>query len=502
MRRLAPPLTFLLIGWCYLTASSGHGPAWDESWFLQVVHRVTSGEVLYRDLFFSATPLSVYLTAAFAALFGAEILVVRAVGILIHSLIVVCSWRIARELGLTRGFPLLLTLALVVYAIPRAHFPPHYTPLATLFLLACFWAALRRSPHALAWAGLAAGLCFASKQNVGLYALAALLLARARGSDPVQSRGRQLLAPVVTFVGVAALALLPVLLSGAAAEFLDYCFLNTGTYVRLGARSYLDGLRDLATLLNPAEAVESRRPIYLQILFLAPPATLAALLWAWRRAPLEEQHRARTVLLFTGAGALGLYPVADLVHVIHSLPSLFLGIAYVWTRAEPVLGKRAAGRIRAVALVWLTVGLGVCLLQPAVRLATGEDRVCMLPRFRGAVISARRCAQLEAQVQGLARLAAGGEPLFLLSPEAALFYLTTGLRNPTPIDYPIPACFGVHGERDLIAALAGRRLRAVCLDRNFPGNSRPRQIYSYVLENMRPGHDAGVCTVYETPPAR
>ena len=34
----------------------------DESWFLQVLYRVSSGGVLYRDMFFGATPLSVYLT--------------------------------------------------------------------------------------------------------------------------------------------------------------------------------------------------------------------------------------------------------------------------------------------------------------------------------------------------------------------------------------------------------------------------------------------------------
>ena len=33
----------------------------DESWFLQVVHRMTQGEVLYRQIFFGVTPLSAYL---------------------------------------------------------------------------------------------------------------------------------------------------------------------------------------------------------------------------------------------------------------------------------------------------------------------------------------------------------------------------------------------------------------------------------------------------------
>ena len=32
---------------------------YDEAWFLEVIARVRGGEVLYRDVFFSATPLSV-----------------------------------------------------------------------------------------------------------------------------------------------------------------------------------------------------------------------------------------------------------------------------------------------------------------------------------------------------------------------------------------------------------------------------------------------------------
>ena len=32
----------------------------DEAWFLQVVSRVSDGDVLYRDFFFGSTPLSVW----------------------------------------------------------------------------------------------------------------------------------------------------------------------------------------------------------------------------------------------------------------------------------------------------------------------------------------------------------------------------------------------------------------------------------------------------------
>ncbi len=107
----------------------------DASWFLQVAHRVTSGDVLYRDVFFGATPLSVYLTALFTTIFGTEILVVKGVMVLCFVLTVLLSCRIVQLLGVTQGFPFIMVMALIVYAPPECAV---YQPLANLFFMGCF----------------------------------------------------------------------------------------------------------------------------------------------------------------------------------------------------------------------------------------------------------------------------------------------------------------------------------------------------------------------------
>jgi 4-amino-4-deoxy-L-arabinose transferase-like glycosyltransferase len=153
----------------------------DEVWFLQVVHRVMTGDVLYRDVWFQVTPLGFYITTALAALFGAEILVVKAVMALCFALTCLLTYRIAQQVGLGQTSPLLLVMILLVYVPswwPGAGVP--YTPLAYAFLLGCFSSILswrdstqtgtpmgkRKAAGAVVMAGVSAGLCFATKHSI------------------------------------------------------------------------------------------------------------------------------------------------------------------------------------------------------------------------------------------------------------------------------------------------------------------------------------------------
>ena len=61
--------------WFTIVAEGFAAP--DESWFLQVVARLQSGETLYRDVYFNATPLSVYVTLGLTSIFSTELAVDR-----------------------------------------------------------------------------------------------------------------------------------------------------------------------------------------------------------------------------------------------------------------------------------------------------------------------------------------------------------------------------------------------------------------------------------------
>lgn len=480
----------------------------DEAWFLQVAHRVASGEVLYRDVFFGATPLSVYVTAAGVRLFGTEILVVKAVLALCFALTVLLAWQVDRQLG-ARGFPLLPVLALLVYGRPEGGAAAPYTALATLLFMACFSATLwwlqaeqaqpggRRAAASavpLAVAGLAAGLSFASKQNLGLYALAALALTVMAGSAGVRAAAARGLLAGGTFLAAGLLPLASVWLSGAVGEFVEYGFASRGIYLAHARISYLDGLTRLAQLAVAPWSWGALKEIYELQRFVLPPAAGAVLAAAWLRAGPRECTTAATVLLFVGAGFLGVFPRADSAHLIPAMPQLVVGLAYGLRRLWPDAAapwKRLAG---AGLLAWLGLGLAVLLIQPVVRAASGSSRISAVPHFRGPLISASRQAEILAHARALDDAAGAGT--FLLMPEAGLYYLITGLKNPTPFDYPYVTAFGRRGQQQTMAAIATGRIRTVCLAASGPPPLRPVDLERYVQEQMEPGPDVGVCRLY------
>ena len=53
---------------------------------------------------------------------------------------------------------------------------------------------------------------------------------------------------------------------------------------------------------------------------------------------------------------------------------------------------------------------------------------------------------------------------FLLVPDAGLYYLITGMRNPTPYDYPYVTAFGRNGEAQTAAAIRRGEITKVLID--------------------------------------
>lgn len=488
----------------------------DESWFLQVVHRATSGDVLYRDVYFGATPLSVYLTATFTSLFGTEILVIKAVVMLCFVLIVLLCCRIARQCGSFPRFPLLLVLALFVYAIPQPVAP--YNPLANLFLLGCFSASLvwresaktesglnlarSRSAGALGMAGVAAGLCFAAKQNLGLYALAALLLTvvvHARATRTGAERTLVAMFLVLTaFVLSTVLVLLPVGFSGGTEKLLEYGFLGKGAYLRYGQVSYLEGLRGLASLLKSPASLVNLTEVHWHMQFLLPFLTFGALLVTWCRAGPEERVLATTVFLFVGAAFMGVFPRANISHLRHATPALLLGLSYAWYRIIPGIATPWLRLVPAGLLLWFGIGVGFMLMPPMERITSGNYHLSALPHFRGILMPRAVDAPIRTFAKRLAE-EAGGEQVFFLGPYAGFYYLVSGSKNPTRFDFPSVTGFGRDGEADVAAAISRGQIRIVCLEPVGTSPLWPVRLVGYVQEHMERGRDLSFCTLYRNP---
>jgi hypothetical protein len=99
------------------------------------------------------------------------------------------------------------------------------------------------------------------------------------------------------------------------------------------------------------------------------------------------------------------------------------------------------------------------------------------------------------QTESLAEIT-GSEPVFILHPSASLYYLLTGVQNPTPFDYPIVSAFGCNGQAEVIAAIEQQRVGYVCMGSLGSYALKPARLESYVQEHMEPIRDVGFCTLY------
>jgi hypothetical protein len=482
-------------GGALLLAAAGFGWSaaatigeWDEAWFLQVVARVRAGETLYQDVFYGATPLGVGLGVAATSVFGVEIGAVKAarVACLVASALLACriAWRLT---GSHRYAPFLLGAALL-YAPPDPE--ALYTPLAETLLLGCAALALAPAPRPIA-AGLCAGLCLATKQNTGALALVALLAALPLGAPaPARAIAGRGLRAASAGAAVVLLVLLPVAWAGALPAFADLALWNKRAYLALAGVPFANGLRALGAAAG-AWREEGGLARFFALQAFALPLVAAALVpAALARARDAERRALAIVVLFAGAALASALPRADLAHVRHAVPALLVLVVASWAVARR--GARGWARgVETLAAIWLVTGLVAALVETARPPLRGERVWSTLPHMRGALLHPAHERALRAQGAALA----SAPDTLIVSPRAGLLYLLSGVRNPTPYDWPGRTSLGSRGESGLIERIARGELASVCLDSGaWP--FRPRALEDAVRQHLAPAAELGPCTLY------
>jgi hypothetical protein len=456
----------------------------DESWFLQVIARLHSGDTLYRDVYFNVTPLSAYVTYGVTAIFGTELVVVRAVVAAALVMTVTCCWLACRQLGVGRLAPWLLVSSWAQ--------PPPYTPLAMAFFAAAFYATVvwmrsaqnyRESPRVLALAGLSAGLCFSAKQNLGLYCLAALLLsvivAGGRGAI-----ARRACLVVVGFLLSAAAILLPVYVTGAFDHFV-VCAFDKTTYLGMGGVPYSAAVDRFHVAVASGWSVDAVAAAYREFAFLLPPVTFALLAAACMVASGIARQTALIVTGFVGAGYLVVFPFQGGSSNIYAIPVLVVGLAVGWTAAQPFI-SRPWVRIATIAVtVLFAAQIGLRFVRYTRALVSPHYITSELRHFRWIRVRSAEYAALAKDAELLSRLAAG-EPLFLMGPNTGLYYLAAGLRNPNSFDYPYASVFGQNGQQEVISRIRVGEIRAVFIFAEAMDRQTPLLLHHFVRRSMTP----------------
>lgn len=489
----------------------------DEAWFLQVLRRVAGGEVLYRDVFFGVTPLSIYVGLALMKVMGVEIAVVKLMMAVALTGSALLALRIAKQVGLGKTAQTVLLLTLLAYTpswLPGAGSP--YTPLAYFLLLAVLShvVGLWERPGSAGDAGLAGdqrrraltagamiGVLFATKQNLGLLALGAGAAAWAYAASETRlGRRKAARSGAVGLLGFAmgaALLMLPVLPEGGVQKLLEYGFLNRGLYFQIAGVSYVGqvetGFRALAGRPSGTDLLQA----YWRTQYLLPLICFPVLVWRTLKSEGRIRWQGMVLAAFSTAGLLAAFPRVDLPHMVPALP-LFL-LALVWGLVG-VVGQRwtRLGHLLAAgALLWATAGNVGLLVRPLRWARTGQYEFSSLAHLSGPLLPSSRVRELG---QGLAdvQLKAKGGTLFFLSPSAGLYYLLTERDNATPFDYPLATAFGFEGQTQVRGQIERGEIGWVCWKPLPRQVLRPALLEAYVAEEMELVLEGALCDLYRS----
>jgi hypothetical protein len=471
---------------------------------LQVVSRLHDGDILYRDVFAGVPPLAFAVASASTRVFGLELVALRIALIAVITLSYLMSadllWRLCR----TRRYEAVLAGMMLVWALPAD--VSLYQPLANLCLLVALdaiawwgsWLEAGKQPAALPLlvAGVAAGLSFLSKQTTGAYAMVAVMAAVA-----VEHRGRRSpIAASLRDVGIAGgsfalavvIGIIPVAVGGAWPAFIDYAFLNKGTYLSVAGISYVGELAAFVASIRPSPSFDpvafvKHQPLVLPLLLV--PA-LAAVAYVRRGARLAASLLAGLAL----AEAASIFPRADLPHVVPAAPGMLVVLLAAWHAGAPTRTPSWKHLAEAACVLVVAAGIAVQLAASVASVARGRRVWSGLPHLRHVLVPRAREAALEAGARAL-RAAAPSGRLFLLTPDASLHYLVSGVKNPTPFDYPLISAFGLSGEADLVRAIDQGRLREVCMA-PVNGPLAPARLQQAVVDHLSATADLGPCVLY------
>lgn len=141
----------------------------DEGYLIGGVTRILDGQVPYRDFHHTYAPGRFYLIAGLFRLFGEDLLVVRALWVVIRVAIVLLAYVLGRRFLSTSGA---LAFAAIWIAVPGPWHKSFFHFFLMLDMLVITAAAMHPTRKSVAVAGAVAGLSLLFRQDLGLFALA------------------------------------------------------------------------------------------------------------------------------------------------------------------------------------------------------------------------------------------------------------------------------------------------------------------------------------------
>lgn len=429
----------------------------DETWFLQVVNRVLSGEVLYKDIYFGAFPLSVYAAALFCWPFGAELLIARSLLALYFTLSVLLSCAILKELKATSRFSICFILSFFVFS----HFQSSwgysaYNGLAKVFFLGCFLSALKweSKPIFTIIAGCSAGLCFCSKQNVGTIDLFVLLMiliiSIAKKQFAIKEGIKKISVVLLSFSLVTVICLLPTYLQGGSSQLVDYAILNKQRYLQT----------EHAT---PYFLIPQVWDSYSLFIFVCPFLLVLIFILSYPYLKKEKGLEPIIVLLFFAGSILNLYPRADNPQKMVFIPFALISLAYLSHKIPWLNISKISKALKLAIGLWFSLFFIFLFSSQFEEYLKKPRKTSKLPHLNRIYMKQSEYAHWKSLKENFLAYH-NGAPIFFLSTHCGFYYLLFELPNPTPFDYPIHPAFGQRGEEFIIQKIRSGHISKVFLD--------------------------------------
>ncbi|MFI5046750.1 MAG: hypothetical protein ACHQIG_06770, partial [Acidimicrobiia bacterium] len=442
----------------------------DEGWMLWVMDRVAHGDVLYRDVYDVTTPLPAWFGAAVVDVTGSELMVLRLLVAAVVAAMVVTACSIARRAGMQWRGQIVLAVALIACASPMLVFMSFYTACAVLGALlalrALQWLLDRSERGAgtvppLVWIGVATALSFWCKPNIGLLALAAVVVTLAVDGGRAwrtSARAGGIVLGVFAAVGVVLSTILAA--TGAWSAFVDQVFREKREYLDVGF-SFATAVERRGDALTSVDPIDTRAIVWL--LVLATPVVVAAALgWACWRARRHLDARLVGFVGFGVVGILGAVPRPGVDHLGSTLPLMVTAAAGAVLSVPEYGPPQRARRGLLVASAALAGVAALIVAGAALDTPSSAKLVTDAPYFSGVPVPrvvATRAKRLKA---GLAEHTDG--EVFFVRRDAGFLHFLTGTHNPLPYDIAERSDFGSAGEAGVIRRLRNGAAPWVCLE--------------------------------------
>ena len=381
----------------------------DEAWSLVVARRMNRGDRLYRDVFYGAAPLAIWLQSLAFRLLRPQGVVVRGLTVIYQ---VAQLWAAAALLG--GDSPAVFAVVGVLVGIGGLHLGLH-NHYGQLTAASALWGAVAVFHGLPVVAGLVLGLGLLGRYPAGVLATVALGLVVGWSGDWPGALG--LLAastvPVLVFVLVR---------PSSVRWFVERAVANKRAYLASGGFSPRQWVTTRTWSSWPVIAIHASTTVAMLGVVAAPAASAWSL---YRGLPGSA-----IALALAAVGLLMVYPRFDGAHALAAIALSGPAVALAASSAEWLLWVGALG--------WLMAVLGLA----------GRVRLTRVGTYRRDLPSMRHLpvAPIRGGVWPDETLELPTE-VFLLRIDAALVYACGGLVNPTPFDYPAVSTFGAGGQR-------------------------------------------------------